>query len=1216
MATYLDQDTYNSMHADDVAAGLQQHFMGALQDGRVEDAPVGSDSLTNPTLQSVPSAVDNAVPPQPAPLEPAPQNPTGLIGDTTGLAPLPPSAPAMPSAPSAPGYQSALDWGMSQIGKGYIWGSAGGRTDLTGNAPGFDCSGFVSQFYHQMGRSVPAQTASAYAATTAISQADAKPGDIVEFNMNSNDPHEQHIAIYLGNGKILQSGGTRHDVNVGNVNQFGPGTFEFRRAAGGDTTTDSTTARASVATVAKPAAAAPSVVDDLRQHFDDALNKGRDTAKATVQSTQDVLDGLRQHFMDALNPPDLGAGLASPSYANSPVAQQAAGNRPNPFDVKDQASSGLANTLLPNVPIATGALAGALDPTFLPGGAVAAPIQLAADAAAPLVKAGARAVAGAVGEHLPQIADAAGQLLTSRAQGQVNLNAIPDAAKGVLGAINDLSNPAANTIKPVQSAISDFANVAGVQAKAARVDAENLAMRAKQVLGKDDTDPALIAQFEKTGQFYANPTPEQSSLADDLRKFFQDTGDKGRASGYINGDVTNTPGGPAQYFPHLYEDPATNAAAKSGSFNPNDFYSKPRDLLTIEDAMAAGKTPTPISDAVQTYAEHALSSGAKADFVEALKTAGPDAVVPYVPGAKLPDGFRPGGSIDNQFNGIALSPATYRAVKNVISESGIRTPTIGSAVMATMQEGKRTLFSLSNFHTLTEATNALFANGLKGPGVVGKMMHAFVSPAAFDAARSSPEGMDLFSRAAHDGVTGLSAPVGDVASGVDRLGTKGAYAVRTAVGGATGFSGGYSTAKATGASDEDAIKAGLATGAVTAAIGPKATTLISDGLWKRAVPIAKALTYEIQTKAGADGKAAADFVNNTFGGQNLTAMARGRTMQDVSRLMVLAPDWTESTWRTAQNLVAPNQTGTMTRNYVLTQLAGIGFLTEALNVAFTGHTTADNPPGKQFQVQLAADAKDKRGLPDENYLSLFSGNLQQLLDLASKRDIKGYVENRMAPLPRAAVDAVSNKDFAGNDIIPAGATAAEGLGKYGVYEAGRFAPVGVSNVGNELNRGAPLPAALASTLTGVKLSHQTGTSVLMQQRNDLDAAGWPGVETKLRATPEFQSANPARQAEILSSQHTQYTADLSTKVGLPPVDTGLPPKYMGVSDGLMQRQIDAAITKMNAWDANPRTAPRPTSEEMSLARRYDGRISPAYTRATQSRTQQNQALTRVTRSAP
>ncbi len=345
------------------------------------------------------------------------------------------------------------------MGLPYKWGSAGGRSDLSGNAPGYDCSGFVSQFYHQMDRSIPAQTASAYSATAHLDEADARPGDIVEFNMNSNDPHQQHIAIYLGGGKVLQSGGLQDNVNIGNVNQFGAGTYEFRRASGGPANTDTaaTSNVASTASAAAPSAAsssptgsdsaqgaasAPSspVVDPLAaaQSFKDSLGDpfagagqaigGAASAVGTgaqdaLQQAQAFKDSLGNPFASATtdttaapqtNPvgdaiggaanalgsalPDLGSGLQSDSYAGSPVAQQAAGQVVPPGQVADQASQGLADTLMPGdgpIPVVKGALSAALSPKWISGGADAAPMQLATDAVAPIVGAVARPLADA-----------------------------------------------------------------------------------------------------------------------------------------------------------------------------------------------------------------------------------------------------------------------------------------------------------------------------------------------------------------------------------------------------------------------------------------------------------------------------------------------------------------------------------------------------------------------------------------------------------------------------------------------------------------------------------------------------------------------------------------------------------------------------------------------------------------------------------------------------
>src|SRR5215471_4980779 len=134
-----------------------------------------------------------------------------------------------------------LDLAKQQLNKPYIWGSgsgAGGRgtqdiNAATGLPNGFDCSGYVSWVMKNgLGVDVPAQTSAAYGKLQTVNPSQARPGDIVFYNMDNPDPHMQHMALYIGDGQIIQAGGTQRDVNIASVNAVG--TPEFRRAAGTD----------------------------------------------------------------------------------------------------------------------------------------------------------------------------------------------------------------------------------------------------------------------------------------------------------------------------------------------------------------------------------------------------------------------------------------------------------------------------------------------------------------------------------------------------------------------------------------------------------------------------------------------------------------------------------------------------------------------------------------------------------------------------------------------------------------------------------------------------------------------------------------------------------------------------------------------------------------------------------------------------------------------
>ena len=96
------------------------------------------------------------------------------------------SAPA--AAPQGVG-SDAVAIGSNSLGTPYAWG---------GGAPGgFDCSGFVSYVYAQMGISLPHQSGDILNSGTVISASEARPGDILWW--------PGHVGIYAGNGQVLHS---------------------------------------------------------------------------------------------------------------------------------------------------------------------------------------------------------------------------------------------------------------------------------------------------------------------------------------------------------------------------------------------------------------------------------------------------------------------------------------------------------------------------------------------------------------------------------------------------------------------------------------------------------------------------------------------------------------------------------------------------------------------------------------------------------------------------------------------------------------------------------------------------------------------------------------------------------------------------------------------------------------------------------------------------
>lgn len=106
--------------------------------------------------------------------------------------------------------QTAIDiinYAYQFLGNPYVYGG----NSLTN---GIDCSGFCKQIYAAFGYSLP-RTSSAYPnAGTRINYKDAKPGDILVYRYNDGSGH---VAIYIGNGKIVHASTPATGICISNA---------------------------------------------------------------------------------------------------------------------------------------------------------------------------------------------------------------------------------------------------------------------------------------------------------------------------------------------------------------------------------------------------------------------------------------------------------------------------------------------------------------------------------------------------------------------------------------------------------------------------------------------------------------------------------------------------------------------------------------------------------------------------------------------------------------------------------------------------------------------------------------------------------------------------------------------------------------------------------------------------------------------------------------
>ncbi|WP_334137807.1 C40 family peptidase [Corynebacterium variabile] len=121
----------------------------------------------------------------------------------TGAAAAAESAVAS-AAPTSTG-QKIADAAMSKQGAPYVWGATGPSS--------FDCSGLTSWAYNQVGKSIPRTSGAQASGGTPVSLNALQPGDIVSYYSAAS-----HVAIYIGDGKIVHALNEGTPVQVNDIN--------------------------------------------------------------------------------------------------------------------------------------------------------------------------------------------------------------------------------------------------------------------------------------------------------------------------------------------------------------------------------------------------------------------------------------------------------------------------------------------------------------------------------------------------------------------------------------------------------------------------------------------------------------------------------------------------------------------------------------------------------------------------------------------------------------------------------------------------------------------------------------------------------------------------------------------------------------------------------------------------------------------------------------
>jgi cell wall-associated NlpC family hydrolase len=114
-------------------------------------------------------------------------------------------------ASSSSAVETAIAAAREYLGTIYAWGggSLSGPSEgwgIDAGVVGFDCSGLTRYAYAQAGITIPRNSSQQYLALPKVSRSDLQRGDLVFWATDTSSASTiHHVAIYLGNGSILEA---------------------------------------------------------------------------------------------------------------------------------------------------------------------------------------------------------------------------------------------------------------------------------------------------------------------------------------------------------------------------------------------------------------------------------------------------------------------------------------------------------------------------------------------------------------------------------------------------------------------------------------------------------------------------------------------------------------------------------------------------------------------------------------------------------------------------------------------------------------------------------------------------------------------------------------------------------------------------------------------------------------------------------------------------
>lgn len=208
------------------SAEVEREYLDSLEHGGSGGTPPAGPAPSPSAPAPSPSAPPAGPTPSPSAPAPGPSAPAPSPSPSTPPAPTPPApTPPAPTPPSGSGptpnaavVAAALAFARAQLGEPYRWGAAG--------PDAWDCSGLTMMAYSAGGlaiggHSVSAQYNRAASRGLLVPYAQAMPGDLIFYSYGgSASGSKYHVAIYLGNGQMLEAPSAGKPVRIVTVRTY------------------------------------------------------------------------------------------------------------------------------------------------------------------------------------------------------------------------------------------------------------------------------------------------------------------------------------------------------------------------------------------------------------------------------------------------------------------------------------------------------------------------------------------------------------------------------------------------------------------------------------------------------------------------------------------------------------------------------------------------------------------------------------------------------------------------------------------------------------------------------------------------------------------------------------------------------------------------------------------------------------------------------------